>query len=407
MRNARRRYRRLLQAVLVLAVWFPPRPASVQSQEIPAGQQAAVPPSTEEMERDLLAAVNRERASRNLATLRPSADLARMARKHSAEMAELGVLSHLSAAGKAFTDRLVDASVAFAASGENVARSETFLADFIHRAFLEHPGHRENVLNPEFDEVGIGIARGAGYVYFVTEDFIKRLVPMPAAEVRTGLLARLNETRLNQGLPPFVLIDELGRTADLFAGNRAAGEKVPDVPAFFGETHVRLAIGPDLDRVAAALGGVDLSRYDRAGIGVVFGRSPDYPGGAYFVCALFVAQDVPTGTGELARVLGILKVANAARAESKLAPLELDNDLVRQAEELLAARRTERDGSALARASGDMFFFTFRKLDAIDSRLGKRFQDPGYRRIGISTLPMVSSRKDVPMGYGVAIVLAR
>jgi uncharacterized protein YkwD len=359
------------------------------------------------MERDLLAAINRERASRNLPPLRLSDDIARLARAHSAEMAGRGTLSHLSAEGKSFSQRLAEAGIAFAANGENVARSETYVADFIHRSFMESPGHRENVLDAEFDEVGIGIARGARNDYFITEDFIRGLAQKPAAEVRDWLLAGLKKTRQTQGLAPLVLVDELCRKAGLLARDHAAGLKVPEVPAPFGETFVRFAISPDLDRIQASLGGFDTARYDRAGIGVAFGGSPEHPGGAYSVCALLLARDSPPGSGELARVLRVLAVVNEVRAKKRLPPLELDWDLAAQAGEVIAARRDARPGGSSARAGGDVFFLTFQRLDAISGSLRKRIEDPDLRRIGISTLRMQSSLDNKPLGYAVAVILAR
>jgi uncharacterized protein YkwD len=407
MRDPQRLPVRLILAGLVLeALWLNPTPAQGRKPSAANGQAVALP-STSEMERDLLAAINRERATRNLPPLRLSDDIARVARFHSTEMAEGGILSHLSAAGKTFTERLVEASIAFAANGENVARSETFVADLIHRSFMESPGHRENILNPEFDEVGIGIVRGAGKAYFVTEDFIRGLAPRSGSEVRIGILAGLNGTRKARGLAPLVTLDELDRMAGIYAQDKAAGRKVPGVPAFYGETFVRFAVSPDLDMIAASIGGFDMSRCDRAGIGVAFGRSPEYPGGAYSVCALLVARDSPPGFGELARVLKVLAAANAIRANKRLTPLVLDDDLVEQAGEVLAARRSRRDGRPLVQAEGNVFFFMFQKLDVIAAPLRKRLEDIGLRRIGISTLPIESSNRDTPLGYAVAVILAR
>ena len=51
------------------------------------GQQLTGLPSTEEIERDLLAAINKERSDRNLPVLRLSRALVELARRHSVEMA--------------------------------------------------------------------------------------------------------------------------------------------------------------------------------------------------------------------------------------------------------------------------------------------------------------------------------
>jgi len=253
----------------------------------PEGQTAALP-SFEEMETNLLSAVNKERASRNLPVLRSAPALVRLARRHSEEMARLDVLSHESASGKSFTERLTDAVVTFAANGENVARSGTYDAGRIHQSFMESPGHRENVLHPEFDEVGIGIVRGAGNTYYVTEDFIRSLVRVPDSEVRAAVLGVLNEARARAGRPPVVEVGEIRRTAEVFVRNSAAGKASPSIPSFFGPTLMRTVIAQDLDRISAAIRVKGLERYGRAGIGVEFSRTREYPGGAYFVCALLV-----------------------------------------------------------------------------------------------------------------------
>ena len=296
MATADRHHRRLCFAFGLLIPALGALPAAVPGHEPvalrgrgpDAGQQIPGLPSTEEIEKELLAAINKERAGRNFAVLHQSRALTDLARSHSAEMARGNILSHESSDGKSFTDRLAEAGVAFAANGENVARSGTFVADLIHQSFMESPGHRENVLNLDFDEVGIGIIRGPGTSYYVTEDFIRRLVQRPAAEVRALVLGALDEKRARKDLPPVVLIDEVGRTADAFAAAKAAGRELPPVPSFFGKTAVRLAIGPELAQVIGVIRESDLTGYGRAGIGVAFSRGPEYPGGAYFICVLLI-----------------------------------------------------------------------------------------------------------------------
>ena len=203
MATADRHHRRLCFAFGLLIPALGALPAAVPGHEPvalrgrgpDAGQQIPGLPSTEEIEKELLAAINKERAGRNFAVLHQSRALTDLARSHSAEMARGNILSHESSDGKSFTDRLAEAGVAFAANGENVARSGTFVADLIHQSFMESPGHRENVLNLDFDEVGIGIIRGPGTSYYVTEDFIRRLVQRPAASSACLLRTRDSSTR--------------------------------------------------------------------------------------------------------------------------------------------------------------------------------------------------------------------
>ncbi len=390
-----------LAAALLASPSFRPESARLPSLDVP---QAAVLPSPGEIEQDLLRVLNAERQAQGLPVLRLSPQLVGLARTQSTEMARRDVLSHESAAGRSFTDRLFDAGVTFAANGENVARSGTYLAKLIHESFMGSPGHRENVLNPLFDEVGIGIAAGAGNSYYVTEDFIRALVEKPAAEVLAFITDVLNEARAAAGRPPVVLLEEAVRTAQSIAREKAAGRPVPPVPAFFGETLVRLATGPDLDMIAGRIRGQELADYGRAGIGVSFGRSSEFPGGAYFVCALLIRDTPRPGPDGLERLLAVLKAVNDMRALKKLVPLELDAGLSERADEVIAAKM--RGGAGPEQGEREVCFSMFQKLDQLGPELRKRLENPAVRRAGISTLP-IQTKDGVPMLFAIAVVLGR
>lgn len=361
------------------------------------------------MERDLLVALNRERTSRNLPALRPSPEISRVARLHSAEMARSGALSHESADGKSPSDRLSAAAIDFSANGENVGYSNNPSVEIIHRTFMDSRGHRENCLNPEFGEVGIGVAPGPGTSWYITEDFIHGVNRLTAAEVRALVLRALDEARARSGRPAMVRVDELERTAQDFAEARAAGRKLPSLPDFFGETLLRFTLGPVPGEIAASLGNTDLRRYGRAGIGVRFDRSADYPGGGYTVCALLVADNAASTPDDLERVLTVLEAANAVRERKGLRRLELDHDLCREADILIRRKQGENVGGLRLSGRGE-YFSTSLHLDSIGQALGTGLGEPGFRRIGVSTalVRLSDGRHDpVPDGYAVAVILDR
>lgn len=118
----------------------------------------------------LLELVNAARAEAGLAPVSLDARLCDVARGHSAEMGEEGYFSHISPDGRSPGDRLRAASIDFQLSGENIAIDQTI--EGAHAAFMASPGHRRNVLDPEFTYVGLGVVRTDRGLY-VTESFIR------------------------------------------------------------------------------------------------------------------------------------------------------------------------------------------------------------------------------------------
>ena len=99
--------------------------------------------------------------------------LARAARQHAAELAARNVLDHLGLDPERRTvaDRLARAGSPYATHAENLAAVPPSL-DAVRATvdgWLESPGHRANLLRPEFDRVGFGTALGADGTVFVTQ----------------------------------------------------------------------------------------------------------------------------------------------------------------------------------------------------------------------------------------------
>lgn len=276
---------RLIVFAVLLGAWTANHPI-LSAREIAVPSRATVMPSPEEIESDLLREVNREREARDLPVLRSSPELVRLARRQSADMARINILTHVSATGKALGERLSEARVAFALSSENVARSKTCFADLIHRAFMDSPCHRKNILGRDFDEVGIGVVRAGEQVIFVTQEFIDSVTPRTEAEVHAGVAGAWNDIRAEKNMPPVTLVEDVARKAETIARDRAAGRKPAASRGLSGETIVLLVSGPDPDRIVASIRDKALEPFGRGGIGVWRMRGPHVPGGAYFVCII-------------------------------------------------------------------------------------------------------------------------
>jgi len=117
--------------------------------------------------RSTVCLLNNERAARGLRKLSLSSQLGRAARVHSADMARRGYFSHDSRSGASFLDRIRRAGYLRRAQrwyvGENIAWGTGQLASprAIVRAWMRSSGHRANILNGNFREIGVGISYNA------------------------------------------------------------------------------------------------------------------------------------------------------------------------------------------------------------------------------------------------------
>jgi uncharacterized protein YkwD len=125
---------------------------------------------TSAAERQLFNAVNQERKAHGLPSLKPDAALATAARAHAQRMAEQGTISHQFPGEPNLLSRARAAGARFSWLAENVAEGPNSTA--IHQTFMKSPQHRANILDPDMDSAGIGIAERNGQLYAV-EDFSK------------------------------------------------------------------------------------------------------------------------------------------------------------------------------------------------------------------------------------------
>ena len=111
--------------------------------------------------------LNQKRMQRGLRKLRGNGRLHRAAGRHTVDMARRHYFSHTSISGASFLDRIRRTGYLQRARswsvGENIAwgTGELSTPRLIVRAWMRSPGHRANILNGRFREVGIGISFGA------------------------------------------------------------------------------------------------------------------------------------------------------------------------------------------------------------------------------------------------------
>ena len=117
----------------------------------------------------MLELVNSERIAARLHPLAPDPELTEVARRHSADMFARGYFAHVTPEGRDPFERMREAKVGFLAAGENLALAPT--VQVAHTGLMNSPGHRANILRPQFGRVGIGIMDGGIHGLMVTQDF--------------------------------------------------------------------------------------------------------------------------------------------------------------------------------------------------------------------------------------------
>jgi uncharacterized protein YkwD len=111
--------------------------------------------------------VNTERAKHGCAPLTVNAKLTKAAQAHSADMAAHRTMSHTGSDGSSPGERITAAGYAWSSYGENVAYGYGTPAS-VMAGWMNSPGHRANILNCSFKEIGVGLAQPGNYW---TQDF--------------------------------------------------------------------------------------------------------------------------------------------------------------------------------------------------------------------------------------------
>jgi uncharacterized protein YkwD/uncharacterized membrane protein required for colicin V production len=129
-------------------------------------ESPAADPTAEERMLELL---NAERVRAGLAPLLRDPSLDKVARAYSVEMLQRGYFSHESLDGRSPFTRMREGGVQFSVAGENLALAPT--AALAHQGLMDSPGHKANILRPEFGRVGIGAALAEGRGRMFTQNF--------------------------------------------------------------------------------------------------------------------------------------------------------------------------------------------------------------------------------------------
>lgn len=124
-----------------------------------------------EKELEMLDMTNSERAKVGSKPLKENILIRNVARSQSRDMLIRGYFSHNSPTGQGLKERLTSANVRFTAAAENLALAPTI--DLAQLGLMNSPKHKQNILDPTFTEIGIGVLDAGPYGLMITQDFIR------------------------------------------------------------------------------------------------------------------------------------------------------------------------------------------------------------------------------------------
>src|SRR5215471_4214436 len=160
-----------------------------------AAVEATVDPAGEQQ---LLTLMNQERAEQGLAPLTLDPRLTQAARKHTQRMIDADSLVHQLPGEQPLQLRLADESVRTDHDAENIALNGS--VELVDQAVLQSPLHRANVMNPQFNAVGIAVLRVDELVY-VTEDFAHLLPDYSESEADATVQQAIADFVRSHNLP--------------------------------------------------------------------------------------------------------------------------------------------------------------------------------------------------------------
>jgi len=145
-------------------------PSSDQIVDLSSSIEANIPLAIDAAaEKQMLNLVNAERVKIGAKSLIVDPKMVAVSRAHSRDMFGRRYFSHVNPDGHDSAYRLEKGGVSFDAMRENLAYSS--MVPSAHTGLMNSPDHRDNILNPEFGRVGIGIINGGMYGLMVTQMF--------------------------------------------------------------------------------------------------------------------------------------------------------------------------------------------------------------------------------------------
>lgn len=132
-----------------------PAPTKPVTEEPPKQKTPKKTSPISEFERQVVQLTNAERAKAGLTPFQIDEELSMVAREKSRDMAVQGYFSHTSPTYGSPFDMMKAFGITYSWAGENIAYGQRSPEEVV-KAWMNSPGHRENIMNPNFTHIGVG-----------------------------------------------------------------------------------------------------------------------------------------------------------------------------------------------------------------------------------------------------------
>lgn len=148
-------------------------PQITNPNKISPNQIIKVPSSAEAttLEGQIVVLVNKERLKVGLAPLKSNWELARVARIKSQDMIDKNYFSHTSPTYGSPFDMMSNFGIKYMSAGENIAYGQPTPTS-VMTSWMNSAGHKANILNKSYTEIGVGVAKKSNGTIYWTQQFI-------------------------------------------------------------------------------------------------------------------------------------------------------------------------------------------------------------------------------------------
>ncbi|WP_077304427.1 CAP domain-containing protein [Terribacillus halophilus] len=113
-------------------------------------------------EQQVVELTNQEREKAGLSPLKADVELSKVARAKSQDMADNGYFDHNSPTYGSPFDMMKSFGISYQTAGENIAQGQKTPEEVV-QAWMNSQGHRENILNPDYTNIGVGYVENGNY----------------------------------------------------------------------------------------------------------------------------------------------------------------------------------------------------------------------------------------------------